>query len=147
LALAMVYFTFLASYDTFEAVMVFMGGGGEIVFGALCVLGFYYPLPDRFRWDIVRFPVLVVGAYSLGASTIFWLQVKSQRIGIPYGSGVGGPDDPDGDMNRLRFGHHWSPDELIGRYVFLIVLSALALLVHYALFAHPKAPFAKRMSD
>lgn len=127
--------TFAVDDQHFEAVMLFAGIGGEMALSTLLVVGFYYRLPPRLRWDFLRYPALLVGVYCFGRITWLWMGIQSGRTRIPYGTGIVGSHDEQGDMNRLRFDHGWSETELESRYLLLALVCALIIVGHYVVFA------------
>jgi hypothetical protein len=129
-----IYFTFIASLDTWDAIMIYAGIGGEFVFGTLLTIGFYYRLPDKLRWDFFRFPALVIGLYTYGKAALLWHRVKIGAASIPFGTFLKAGDE-GGDMNRLVHGHGWSEQALVGVYLTTALVCGLTILVHYLLFA------------
>jgi len=138
------YFWFIADEDTWEAIMIFSGIGGQMILGALLVVGFYYRLPDPLRWDFFRFPALAVGLFSYGKCAWLWTQIHQGRALIPMGS-FRSNQDAGGDMNRLLAGHLWDEGFLIRVYVFTALICGLVILGHYAFFTW-RAYFAEKAS-
>lgn len=110
--------TWFMSQDAFEMWFAFGGVGGEFYLSTLLVVGFYLPLPDRWRWDFWRYPALFMGASTLLNTVSFWHQVKRGTIDIPWGSLLGGAGDAGGDMNQLH-DIGWSDGQIINTYTAL----------------------------
>lgn len=110
---------------------ILAGALGELVLGALVLVAFHFPLPDRLRWDFWRWPALLPGAVCFGHATLTWLRAASDPRHIPWGAAIG--DESDGDMNRLVRDFGWSAAELGGFYSQAACLSALAIGAAYAL--------------
>ncbi len=126
------WMTWFLSQDNFEMWLAFGGVGGEFYLSALLVVGFYLPLPDRWRWDFWRYPALFMGASTFLNSFTFWHQVKRGKAAIPWGTMFNGSGDAGGDMNQLRdFG--WSDGQIIGSYLAIGQLCFLGMLIVYAL--------------
>lgn len=126
------WMTWFTSQDNFEMWFAFGGVGGEFYLSTLLVLGFYLPLPDKWRWDFWRYPALFMGASTFLNSFSFWHQVKRGTAEIPWGTMLNGSGDAGGDMNQLRdFG--WSDGQIIGSYLAIGQLCFLAMLLVYGL--------------
>jgi hypothetical protein len=115
----------------FTAMFQILGGAlGEIVIGALVLVAFHFPLPDRLRWDFWRWPALLPGAVCFAQALWLWLRAARDTSLMPWGSAIGSA--ADGDMNRLVAGFGWSATELSSFYLNATWLSAAALGVAYA---------------
>jgi hypothetical protein len=108
--------TWFMSQDMFEMWLAFGGIGGEFYVSTLLVIGFYIPLPDRWRWDFWRYPALFMGASTFFNTFSFWHQVKRGMVDIPWGSLLGGGGDAGGDMNQLH-DIGWSDGQIINTYM------------------------------
>jgi hypothetical protein len=105
-----------------------LGGAlGEIVLGALVLVAFHFPLPDRLRWDFWRWPALAPGAISLAHALLLWSRAARDVRHLPWGSAIG--DESDGDMNRLVNGFGWRASELVAFYLKAAVVSVVLLAV------------------
>ncbi|MFZ1863144.1 MAG: zf-TFIIB domain-containing protein [Polyangiales bacterium] len=113
---------------------ILAGGWGEILFGAFLLIAFYFPLPDRFRWDFWRWIALVPAALTLTQATLLWRTVATDVSQMPWGSAVG--SDSDGDMNRLVQQFSWNANDLADFYLHTayICLAALFVAFVYATF-------------
>lgn len=100
---------------------ILAGGWGEIVFGAFLLVAFFFPLPDRFRWDFWRWIALWPAALSLTHATSLWRTVAADVSQMPWGSAIG--SDSDGDMNRLVQQFSWSANDLAELYLRTAYLS------------------------
>ncbi len=108
-----------------------LGGAlGELVLGALLLIAFHFPLPDRLRWDFWRWPALLPGAVCFGQAALLWIRSAGDASQVPWGAAIG--DESDGDMNRLVRDFGWSAAELTSFYLKVAALSALALGLAYA---------------
>ncbi|NJL48657.1 MAG: hypothetical protein HC929_15720 [Leptolyngbyaceae cyanobacterium SM2_5_2] len=76
--LAMVQFglTWLISLDTLDMLLAFGGIGGELYLSALLMVGFYFPLPEYWRWDFYRFPVVLGAAFTFWGQFGLWKQIR-----------------------------------------------------------------------
>ncbi|MBE9139086.1 hypothetical protein IQ254_18120 [Nodosilinea sp. LEGE 07088] len=131
LAAVQFYMTWLISANQFDMWLSFGGIGGEIYLSALLMVSFYFPLPEYFRWDFYRFPVVVAAAFCFWGQVWLWQQIPSGRASIPFGSMWGDADH--GDMNQLANVHHWTPGDIISTYS---SLTHLCLLVIFAVYAY-----------
>lgn len=123
------FMTWLISADTFDMLLSFGGVGGEIYLSALLMVSFYFPLPEYFRWDFYRFPVVLGAAFCFWGQVWLWQQVPRGKASIPFGSLWGEADH--GDMNQLINFHNWTPGDIIGTYSTLTHLCLLAIFAVY----------------
>ncbi|MBD2106881.1 hypothetical protein [Nodosilinea sp. FACHB-13] len=129
LAVVQFYMTWLLPADRFEMLMAFGGVGGEIYLSALLMVGFYFPLPNYFRWDFYRFPVVLGAAFCFWGQVWLWQQVPKGKASIPFGSLWG--EAEHGDMNQLIDIHGWMPGDIIGTYSTLTHLCLLGIIGVY----------------
>jgi hypothetical protein len=136
IGLAVIQFglTWLISPATFDMLLAFGGIGGELYLSALLIVGFYFPLPDYWRWDFYRFPVVLGAAFTFWGQFGLWQQIRRGGASIPFGSLWGDP--AHGDMNILADRHGWTPGDIISTYSGIANLSMLVILgvYGYALF-------------
>lgn len=121
--------TWLLPADTFDMLFSFGGIGGEIYLSALLIVGFYFPLPEYFRWDFYRFPVVLGAAFCFWGQVWLWQQVPKGKASIPFGSMWG--DAEHGDMNQLVDIHGWTPGDIIGTYSAIAHLCLFAIVAVY----------------
>lgn len=108
-----------------------MGGAlGEIVLGALMLVAFHFPLPDRLRWDFWRWPALLPASLSLARASLLWARAARDVRHIPWGSAIG--SEADGDMNRLVHDFGWRPAALAEFYLYAAITSLFALALTQA---------------
>jgi hypothetical protein len=131
LALALVQFwcTWVLSPQTFDMLLAFGGIGGELYLSTLLMVGFYFPMPNYWRWDFYRFPVVLGAAFTFWGQFGLWQQIRRGRASIPFGGLWGDPDH--GDMNILINHHGWTPGDIIGTYSMVAHLCLLALVGVY----------------
>ncbi len=133
LAVVQFYMTWLMPEYNYHLWLYFGGVGGEIYLSTLMIVGFYFPLPDKFRWDFWRYPVLLMATYTFAESFGMWHQIKTGTETIPWGTMLGGQGDAGGDMNNLR-GFGWSDTQIINTYSYLGNVCLLMLMGVYGLF-------------
>jgi hypothetical protein len=103
-----------------------LGGAlGEIVLGALVLVAFHFPLPDRLRWDFWRWPALLPSSLCLANALLLWSRAARDVRHMPWGAAIG--DESDGDMNRLVNGFGWRAKELAAFYLKVAVASVVVL--------------------
>ncbi|KAM3100618.1 hypothetical protein ACKFKF_11355 [Phormidesmis sp. 146-12] len=119
LTLLQFYCTWIMPIDTYEMWLSFGGIGGEFYLSTLLMISFYFPLPEKWRWDFWRYPVLLLTANTFWASFWQWHQIKTGEGSIPWGSLFGGEGDAGGDMNQLSLTYDWSDQQIIGAYTLL----------------------------
>lgn len=134
LALLQFYMTWLMPNRTWEMLFVFSGVGGEFYLSTFLMASFYFPLPDRWRWDFWRFVVLGIASSSLWRSFWEWHSIRLGLAEVPWGTLLGGQGDARGDMNRLNYDFGWSTDQIIQTYTFLGNLCVFVVLSLYVLF-------------
>jgi Zn-finger nucleic acid-binding protein len=122
--------TFLVAPTRTRMWQILAGGWGEILFGAFLLVAFYFPLPDRFRWDFWRWIALFPAALSLTHATWLWRTVTADVSQMPWGSAIG--SDSDGDMNRLVQQFSWNANDLAQFYLGTANLSLAVLGVAFA---------------
>ncbi len=133
LSIVQFYMTWIMpEYST--SMWIFFGGvGGELFLSTVLMVCFYFPLPDRFRWDFWRYLVLLMAAYTFTASFGMWHQIKAGAAEIPWGTLLGGQGDAGGDMNKLTaFG--WSDAQIINAYSQLGNVCLFLLIGIYIIF-------------
>ncbi len=128
------YMTWLITEDQAFMWISFAGIGGEFYLSTFLLVSFYFPLPDRLRWDIFRFGVIVLAAATLLNSFWQWHLIDVGLSDIPWGSMLGGRGDANGDMNRLRLDYAWTPEQIIASYRRLGEICLLTVGGVYTLF-------------
>jgi Zn-finger nucleic acid-binding protein len=109
-----------------------LGGAlGEIALGALVLVAFHFPLPDRLRWDFWRWPALLPGGVCFGHALLLWIGAARDARRIPWGAAIG--DESDGDMNRLVRDFGWSAAGLARFYLTAACLALLLIGAAYAM--------------
>ncbi len=86
----------------------FGGVAGEFVLPALAMMLFFVDLPEKFRWEVCRYPVLFLAAVCFILSFTFWHRVYVGQEPVPLGTMIGGSDDSGGDMDILIDVFGWS---------------------------------------
>jgi hypothetical protein len=132
LSLLQFYMTWIMSRDAFFMWFSFGGIGGEFYLSALMMVSFYFPLPERLRWDFWRYIVLLVAANGFWHNVWLWGKIRKGAAEIPWGSIFGGSGDSGGDMNQLNEVYGWSITQIIGTYNRLGHLCLLILIGTYA---------------
>jgi len=142
--LAVVQFcmTWLNSEDTFQMLLAFGGIGGEFYLSTLLMVSFYFPMPEYWRWDFWRYPVVFGAAFTFWNSFWLWRQIHKGQDDIPWGSMWGGEDDSGGDMNTL-LQFEWSNQRIIDTYNSLggLCLTILLSVYFYFLFKQNRSFF------
>ncbi len=113
----------------------FGGVAGEFVLPALAMMLFFVELPEKFRWDVCRYPVLFLAAACFLLSFTFWHRVYAGQEPVPLGTMIGGEDDAGGDMNVLIDDFRWTLLRIRVTYHRLAVACAMAGVGAYALVA------------
>lgn len=125
--------TFATSAEASEAYILAGGIAGELVLTSALLCGFYFPLPDRLRWDFFRFVVLVPAATAWLEAAALWRAVQRGTRALPYGSILGG--EGTGDLDRLIAAHAWTPEGIADLYAGIARASGLVMLAVYAVHA------------
>ncbi len=129
---AQLFLTFLTTSDESEMWDVFAGLGGEILLSTLVIVAFYYPAPDRLRWDFWRYILLVPAAIVFCSNILLWLRVRRDPAFLPMGAAVG--PDSNGDLNRLMGDWGWSVEQVSASYLSLTLFCGLIIVGHYVFF-------------
>ena len=132
LLVVQLYLTFVATADESEMWVVFGGLGGEILLSTLIIVAFYYPAPDRLRWDFWRYVMLVPAAILFCSNALLWQRVRRDVALMPMGAAVG--PDSNGDLNRLISDWGWSVEQIGSSYLGLATFCSLIIAGHYAYF-------------
>ncbi len=127
------YMTWMVSPLTIELWITFGGIGGEFYLSAFLMAAFYFPMPDRWRWDFWRYPVLVIAASTFWDSFIQWHRIRAGEAQIPWGS-IFGEGDAGGDMNTLAFQYGWGSERIIDTYNRLGEFCLVVLISVYVAF-------------
>ena len=115
LLLSQFYMTWMVSPFSIELWITFGGIGGEFYLSAFLIAAFYFRMPDRWRWDFWRYPVLVVAASTFWENFVLWHRIRAGEAQIPWGS-ILGEGDAGGDMNILAFQYGWGSERIIDTY-------------------------------
>lgn len=118
-----------------EATILAGGIAGELTLTSALLCGFYFPLPDRLRWDFFRFLLLVPAATAWLESAALWRAVRHGTRPLPFGSIFGTPGDGSGDLDRLIAVHGWTPEGITALYSGIARVSGLAMLIVWAVYA------------
>lgn len=86
----------------------FGGVGGEFYLSTLFMAFFWVQLPEKFRWGMCRYVVFFLSASAFLNIYFFWRDVNRGLADIPWGSMIGGEDDANGDMQRLKQDYGWT---------------------------------------
>lgn len=133
LVLATIWLSWVVPTARSRMIVIVGGGAGELLLPCLLLVSFYFPLPDRLRWDFFRFLVVLPAAGSFWASLRMWLAVRDGSQAMPIGSLLG--REGSGDLERLIAEYDFSAPELADLYLQLSVLAAALLLATYGTFA------------
>lgn len=113
--LASLFCTWGMGDDAQDALIVFMGCGGELVLGALLMALAHREMPPRLRWASFRWVALALGACCFVSALLFWRAAARDWELIPWD----GAFAERGDMTRLRDDHGWNEAKITGRYTAL----------------------------
>jgi Zn-finger nucleic acid-binding protein len=113
---------------------ILAGALGELGVAAFLLVGFHFPLPDRFRWDFWRWAAVIPAALCFAQAMMLWRTASVDVSQMPWGSALG--SDSDGDMNRLVSQFAWNADELASFYLRVGYLCLAALGIAYAYAAY-----------
>jgi hypothetical protein len=132
LALVQFFMTWLLPEAQFLTLLSFGGIGGELYLCTLLMVSFYFALPEYWRWDFYRYPVVLGASFTFWGQFWLWRQIRRGLEPIPWGSMWGGSEH--GDMNNLRYAG-WSDQHIIHTYSTIGNLCLVALLSVYFYFA------------
>jgi hypothetical protein len=115
------------------SLMLMLAGGiaGELTLSTLVLVAFFFPMPDRLRWDFFRYIVLLPAAGTWLESSRLWREVKAGERPLPMGSILGTPGDGSGDLDRLMADHGFTAAGLADGYHALTSLTATVLALTY----------------
>lgn len=120
-----------------EALVLYHGAAGELWIAGLVIAAFHFRLPDRLRWDFLRFVALPFAAASFVDSLALWIGVRRGTARAPVGSIVGTVGDGTGDLERLVSDHGRSLHDLAESYLALGATVLLGLAAVYVAHAVP----------
>jgi hypothetical protein len=131
---ALFYLSVLASERTRQIAMIYGGVGGEFILSTLLIVSFYYPMPEKIRWDFCRFFFLMVGMYVFCSAFHLWNGIDLGKRDIPFGTFLNGPADANGDMDRLHEVYGWSRNEIIWNSIRMGRACLSLIVAHYFFF-------------
>ncbi|HEX5656443.1 MAG TPA: hypothetical protein VFX59_04575 [Polyangiales bacterium] len=132
LLLAFVILSGFVSVERSRMFLLFAGLAGELVLTSLVMIAFYFPFPDRMRWDFLRFVALLPAAGSWVSAVSMWRGVARGARTLPMGSLLG---DGTGDLDRLMYEYAFSQGEIISFYGKLALSTVVLVVMTYAVFA------------
>jgi hypothetical protein len=135
LLLVFLWLTLLVSPEHSRMAMIAGGCAGELVLPALTIIAFYFPLPDRLRWDFFRYLVLGPAVSTWLSSAVMWLRIVHGKQSLPLGSILGTPGDGSGDLERLMAEYLFTDAELAALYSRIAWLTGVAIFSVYLVFA------------
>jgi hypothetical protein len=149
LSAAFVVLALVLSVERSRELILLGGLAGELALPSLAMVAFYFPLPDRLRWDFFRFVLLAPASGCwLSALSLWWGVWRGTRA-LPMGSISG--IDGSGDLDRLMAEYGHDEHSISAGYGELAVWTVLLVLAVYALFAlrawlrlRPRRSFARR---
>jgi hypothetical protein len=131
----LIAFAVLSGFVSVERSRMFLlyaGLAGELVLTSLVMIAFYFPFPDRLRWDFFRFVALVPAAGSWVSAVSLWRGVARGARSLPMGSLLG---DGTGDLERLMYEYAISEREIVSFYGKLALSTVVLVVMTYAVFA------------
>lgn len=135
LIVAWVFLTFVVSSERSLVWIIAGGVAGEFVLTALVMAAFFFPLPDRLRWDFFRFLFLPPAVLAWVCSTRLWIDVARGAAALPLGSILGTPGDLSGDLDRLIGLYGFTPAGIARGYLLVCLGSSALWFACYAFFA------------
>lgn len=133
LLLAFAVLSCWVSAEHSRMLLLLAGLAGELILTSSVLVAFYFPLPDRMRWDFFRFIALVPAAGSWVAAVSLWRSVANGTRMLPMGSLLGG--DGSGDLERLVAEYAFSEQAITALYGRLALSTIVLVVVTYAVFA------------
>jgi hypothetical protein len=115
IAIGQFYMTWQMPEYNYYVLFSFGGVGGEFYLSTFLIVCFYFPLPERFRWDFWRYLILLFATYTFTESFGMWHHIKTGSAEIPWGTMLGGQGDAGGDMNNLS-SMGWSDAQIVNTY-------------------------------
>lgn len=139
IAIGQFYMTWLMPEHSYHTLIFFGGVGGEFYLSTLLIVCFYFPLPNKFRWDFWRYLALLGAAYAFTESFSMWHNIKTGSAEIPWGTILGGQGDAGGDMNTLS-SLGWSDAQIVNTYSQLGNVCLFVLIGFYLFFLLKSLP-------
>ena len=121
--------------DRSRMVVIAAGIAGELLLSCLVLIAFYFPLPDRLRWDFFRFVALVPAATGWLGTAALWHAIRRGERPLPMGSILGATGDGSGDLERLIAEYGFTPASITSLYVRLAQGTFVLLALVYGAFA------------
>ncbi len=134
---------FFATDNKIEEMTVMGGFAGEILISFFMVISFYFRFPGKADWNyFLRWPILLIGLFTLLNSTSSWIEVHQINSLTPFGinnseSAVLGVP---GDLYRLRNDYDWTLSKFKRVYLGLCFFSWLLIGTIYIYFASQRNP-------
>lgn len=127
------YLTFMITPNQASEYIILGGVLGQFFFPLVLGLAYYYQLPKFWNWTYMRYGVLLVAIYCLEHNAEFWSAVAKGKMAFPSGSLISGPNDANGDMNRLIGEFGWT-ESFLGRGLNLLGLFCRSTLWGHFIF-------------
>jgi hypothetical protein len=122
---------FVSSEQT-RMMILWAGCAAELVLTSAVMIAFYFPFPDRVRWDFFRFVALLPAAGSWVSSVALWRSVARGTRMLPLGSLLG---DGTGDLERLMVEYGFTDSAIVAFYGKLALSTVVLVVTTYAVFA------------
>lgn len=134
LLLLQVCLSWLIPRSASEMWITFGGIGGELLLSAFAIVAFYYPAPDRVRWDFWRFVLLLPAASAVVMQALLWEKAAIDSSYIPMGSALSATRDGSGDLEKLVQLYGWSIQQIVESYRLIAFVCLVAIVLHYLAF-------------
>ncbi len=127
-ALFVLVCTYGLSERSAQTAITFFGDGGMMIFGGALVLTFWVPVGTHIHTSWLRWGFIVIGALAYLDGVFTWWPARKDASVIPYGEieGVG-----LSDATKLIDVAGWTQQELIDRYVYVIVTVGAIMLARW----------------
>ena len=135
-ALMTIYLTFIASNTRAEEWMIYSGIGAQFWLSTLFIISYYYRLPKKEGWGGLRFVLPTYGMVCFIETMIRFYHIRHGLDDLPMGSAMGGPDDSNGDLNRLIGEFGWTEKSILHSYLNLGSFCTYVLVTHYLVFSY-----------
>lgn len=113
-----------------EALIIFMGDGGALLFGTALMATVFLPDGARLSHGGLRWGFLVIGAGGFSDIAVQWLSAKRDWAEIPFGRNEGAGLS---DATRLVDQLGWSEQRLVNSYLTFTAVCFGALVVGWVL--------------
>jgi hypothetical protein len=134
--LSTMYLTLVVPLKVADEWRIYSGIGAQFWLSTVLIISFYYRQPKKEGWQGVRYVAPAYGMVCFVETLFLFYRIKKGFDDLPMGSATGGPDDSDGDLQRLMRLYGWTEKMITDSYFKVGVFCSMVILAHYFYFSY-----------